>query len=87
MIPPTFVTLTIPLELPLSLVNAIEHEANVVGCSISQLLSMQLIDALQERERDPLNLQMPPELKEPTNGHPNISLTPQVNPDGAAAPR
>lgn len=45
------VTLTIPLVLPLKLVNEIDAEARRLNCSIPELLSNMLIEACEERDR------------------------------------
>lgn len=46
---PTMVTITVPLTLPLSLVNQIEHESSRVNMSIPEKLSVDLIAAYDER--------------------------------------
>lgn len=47
-----FVTLTVPLALPLELVNEIDRHARSVQMSIPELLSNMLIDACEEREQE-----------------------------------
>jgi len=49
---PTVVTVTVPLDLPLSLVNQIDHECSRLNMSISEKLSRDLIEAYNERNRE-----------------------------------
>jgi len=46
---PTIVTITVPLDLPLALVNQIEHECARINMSIPEKLARDLIDAYNER--------------------------------------
>jgi len=46
---PTVVTVTVPLDLPLALVNQIDHECSRLNMSISEKLSRDLIDAYNQR--------------------------------------
>lgn len=50
MLEPTKVTLTVPLQLPLSLVNAIEAESQRSHTSIPDMLSCMLVDAFDRQE-------------------------------------
>lgn len=50
MTPPTMVTLTIPLTIPLALANALEAQAIRQQISIPEMLSNHLIEAEEERD-------------------------------------
>lgn len=47
----TLVTITVPLTIPLSLVNEIEAEASRSNVSIPDMLSCMLVDAMSNREQ------------------------------------
>lgn len=49
---PTIVTITVPLDLPLALVNQIEHECSRINMSIPEKLARDLIDAYNERNAE-----------------------------------
>jgi hypothetical protein len=53
--PITTVILSVPLTLPLSLVNDIESESRRQGVSIPEMLSSMLVDACEERQQAQIN--------------------------------